>query len=384
MIKSIKEILLREIRFIIHDKNLISILLIAPIFYAFFYTSIYMNKTENDVAIIIVDIDNSTLSKKITRLIDAHQLLSVYKTSHDFSEAKADLLNNRAQAILFIPSNFEAELKQGKGGYIKLLINTTKFLVSNDINKAVNEVIGGLNYEIRLQYFLTNGYSVEQSKNLIEPLKTVISPLFNFTESYGDFLIPGVLLLILHQTLLIGLSESIAKERENNSLKDLYYLSNKSISSLIIGKGIFYGIIYSSYALFFFTIVFTVFKINVYGSAIALALSTLLMIATVIFLSIFISSFFERKIIAIQYLTLSSYPIFLISGYSFPLDSMPMTIKIISWLIPFTPYSRIAIRITQMGASFHHVTLELIHLILLSILYFSAAYIRINYLLKQK
>jgi len=382
--KSIKEIFLREIRFIIHDKNLISILLIAPIFYAFFYSSIYMNKTENDVAIIIVDNDNSTLSKKINRLIDAHQLISVYKTSHDFSEAKADLLNNRAQAILFIPSNFEAELKQGKGGYVKLLINTTKFLISNDINKAVNEVIGGLNYEIRLKYFLTNGYSVEQSKNLIEPLKTVISPLFNFTESYGDFLIPGVLLLILHQTLLIGLSESIAKERENSSLMDLYYLSNKSISSLIIGKGFFYGIIYTSYALFFFSIVISVFKININGSAIALLLSTLLMITSVIFLSIFISSFFERKIIAIQYLTLSSYPIFLISGYSFPLDSMPMIIKIIAWLIPFTPYSQAAIRIIQMGASFHHVTLELIHLILLSILYFSAAYFRINYLLKQK
>jgi ABC-2 type transport system permease protein len=208
--------------------------------------------------------------------------------------------------------------------------------------------------------------------------------MFNFTESYGDFLIPAVLILILHQTLLIGLAESFAKERENKTMNELYQVSDFSIHKMIIGKGIFYLLLYFSYALFFFGVVFYVFKINFIGSIFSFSLATILMIISTTFLSILISSFFERKIIAIQYLALSSYPIFLISGYSWPEESLPYILKLFAWLIPFTPYSNAAIKITQMGASGSNILLILIHLFLLSIIYYTLALMRLKTLINNK
>lgn len=382
-VSAIKNIFIREIRLIIKDRNLISVLLIAPIFYAFFYGSIYNNKSEVNVPITVVDFDKSFLSNRLIRNLDSHQLISIYNVTKDFYEAKKEFKNLNSYAILVIPNGFESELKKGKNIELKLFLNNTRFLISNDINKAINEVVLFTNSSIRLKYFQTQGFSFEQSRELIEPIHLEIRSLFNFTESYGDFLIPAVLILILHQTLLIGLSESFAKERENKTLIDLFNLSDSSIHNIILGKVSFYLILYFSYSIFFFGIVFYVFKINFIGSAIIFSIATLLMIISTTFLSILISSFFERKIIAIQYLALSSYPIFLISGYSWPQESLPFILNILSWLIPFTPYSNASIKISQMGANGINIIFIIIHLFLLSIIYYTISYIRLNQLIKK-
>lgn len=381
--KSIWNLFRREVGMISRDRNLTSILLIAPLFYALFYGSMYLNKTEKDVPVIVVDLDHSITSQKFTRMMDAHQLISVEKIVGDFGYAKKEILTNNAQAIIYIPDRFEADLKTGKGTDIKIFLNTTRFLNSNDINKAVNEVTATLGAGVRLKYYRAQGYSFDQAKEMVEPLRLDMRPLFNFTESYGDFMIPAILLLIIHQTLLIGLSESIAKEREQNTLNDLYEISGRSVLTSLVGKSIFYTLMYSSYALLFFGAFFSLFKINIIGNLFALAFVTLLMIFAVIAMSIFISSFFKRKIIALQFITLSSYPIFLISGYSWPMLAMPQALKLIAWLIPFTPYSNMMVKITQMDASWNNLQSALLHLGILGIIYFLAAYYRMSHLLNR-
>ncbi len=380
MLKTIWSIINREIKLIVKDKNITSVLLLAPIFYAFFYGSIYINKTENSIPIVIVDMDHSSFSQKLIRMLDAHQLINVENVTSDYSFGKEFVEKTDAQGMIFIPKSFEADIKNGRGTNVKLYLNTTRFLISNDINKAVNETIGTMNGGIRLKYFETQGYSFDQAKEMIEPVRMDLRSMFNYTDGYGDFLIPAVMILILHQTLMIGLSESIAKEREENSIYELFEKAGRNTTKALIGKGSFYIILYSVYALFFFSVTFSIFKVSFIGNALAFALATLLMVVAVTFLSIFISSFFNRKILAMQFLTLLSYPIFLISGYSWPMDSMPKLLQLIAKCIPFTPYSTLTIRITQMGAGFSNTINLLIHLAILAIIFFTAAYFRMNYL----
>ena len=383
-IKNILTVVRREIKFISHDVNLISVLLLAPLFYSFFYGSIYYNKVETDVSIVVVDMDHSDLSRKLIRMLDAHQLIKVNDSVEDLTQAKNEIDNGKAQGVVFIPKNFESEVKSGKGTDIKIYLNTTRFLISNDLNKAINEVIATMGMGVRLKYFEAQGYSFEQSKELVEPLHLDMRPMFNFTESYGDFLIVAILVLILHQTLMFGLSESVAKEREFDTLHELYQESNKSVAAALFGKGFFYIILYSAYSFFFFTINFGLFKIRFDGNPYALALTTLLMVISITFLSIFISSFFKRKIFALQFLTLTSYPLFLISGYSWPLSSMPVFLQLIAYLIPLTPFLNAYQRITQMGAGWNDVVVQIFHLLILSILGFTASYYRMKNLFSTK
>ena len=377
-LKGIQELFRREIRIVTKDINIMSVILLAPLFYSFFYGSVYINKVERDVPVVVVDMDRTNTTQKLIRMLDAHQMISVTETVPDYSTGIAEINNSDSQCMIFIPKGFEAELKSGKGGFIKIYLNTSRFLVSNDLNLAINEVLGYFNAGIKLKYFQTQGYTIEESKQLIEPVNTDLRPLFNYTESYGEFLIPGILVLVLQQTLLIGLSESMAKERENNTLGELYEKSNYSTLAMVNGKGLFYFILFSAYALLFYTINFALFKINFKGSIPAVIVMTFLLLFAVIYIAIFVSSFFKRKIVALQFLSFLSFPVFLMSGYSWPMHSMPLPLQWIANLIPSTPYLGAFIRITQMGAGFGDVLPEIFHLMIIASAAFALVYIRLD------
>lgn len=227
MLRSIKNIFFREVKHVSRDINIMSIVLLAPIFYSIFYGSIYFNKGERNLPVVVLDNDNSETSKKLTRLLDAHQMIKIAEVIPDFQSGINEINSNNAFGMVYFPKDFESNLKLYKGATLKAYLNTSRFLVSNDINSAINETVINYNSGIKLNYFPKAGYSYSQAKELVEPLKFELRPLFNTTESYGDFLIPGILILIIQQTLLIGLAESFAKEREFATIKDLFELSRK-------------------------------------------------------------------------------------------------------------------------------------------------------------
>ncbi|MGE5402993.1 MAG: ABC transporter permease [Ignavibacteriales bacterium] len=383
-IRGVISVLKRETLYIVKDMDLVTIILLSPLFYAFFYTSVYWHKSENNVPVVVVDMDKSPLAATLTRSLDAHQLVNISEIVPDFETAKDRIYKLEAQGVLYIPKGFESSLKAGKVSDLKIYLNTSRFLVSNDINKAVNEVAGTMGAGIKLRYFQAQGYNFEQAKEMIEPLQGEVKPLFNPTESYGDFLIPGLLVLILQQTLLMGLAESIAKEREENTLLPLYNTSGHSIWATITGKGLFYFILFASYAFLFFVLHFSIFRIKLAGSVSAVVVLTALLLISVIYMATFISSFFQRKIISLQVFAFSSYPLFLMSGYPWPTQAMPSYIRVLADLLPSTPYLTAFNRIIQMGAGWSDIVPEFLHLIILAVLGLILTRLRLKFLITKE
>ncbi|MCX6138512.1 MAG: ABC transporter permease [Ignavibacteriales bacterium] len=382
-VSSFWDVMRREARIIRGDVDIVSIILIAPIFYAFFYGSVYWYKGEHDVAIAVVDMDRSATSQLLTRNLDAHQYIAVTESLRDLGAAEREIASFGVQGAVYIPQGFEASLKSGKGADLKVYLNTSRFLVSNDMNKGVNEVVQTMAAGARVKYFEMQGYSLDQAKEMYEPLRIEVKPLFNMTETYGDFLIPGILALILQQTLLMGLSESIAKERELGTMGELFATAGRSMWALMSGKGAFYLALFSAYAFFFYTVNFAVFSIPFRGSGWALALLTIVFLLSVVYVSFFFSSFFERKMIALQVLGFTSYPIFLISGYSWPLQVLPMPLRLLANTLPITPYVSAYTRIVQMGAGLGDVLPELGQLTVLAICGFIFTRIRMKVLMRN-
>ncbi len=374
----------RELGIISKDFDLVVILLLAPVVYALFYGTIYINKNEIKVSVVAVVEDNNNLTRELLKDLNSTQFITINEIVYDFNTAKDRIYKLDAQAIIYFPKDFQKDLKSGKGTDIKIYLNNTKFLSSNDINKAFNEVLGTLSAGIKLRYFQSQGYSFEQAKEMIEPIQTDVRSLFNTSESYGDFFLPALLALILQQTLLIGLAESISKEREESTFGQLFLTSGKNIFSMINGKASVYLLFFLTYALFFYTAMFDMFSINMLGSVFALALLTLIFFLTIIYLSVFIASFFERKIMSLQFFAFTSVPVFLLSGLPWPTQTMPFLVKQVTLLLPTSPYFQAMQRITQMGADIQDVVPELIHLSILMLVCLFAAIIRVKVLVKKE
>ncbi len=370
----------REINKIAHDVDLIAILLIGPLFYSFLYSTFYMRKTETDIPIAVFDKDRSAVSRQFIRDLDAHQLLKVNEELKDLPEIKDRIYSGKDQGIVYIPENFSSSLKSRRQANIKLYLNTERFLPSNDMNKAVNEVVLRYADKARVQAMETKGYSIKQAEQISEPLEDHITFLFNPSNTYGDFLLPGLFIILLQQTLFIGLSESIASEREYNTLLHWFKKADKSISSALAGKSIFYLVLYMAYAAFYFIVEFSIFKVPFRGSYTLVFLLTSIFLISVFSMSIFLASFFKKKILALQIIAFTSYPLFFLTGYSWPQSAMPSAVRWFAQLIPATPYLHAYQRVTQMGAVFNDVSPEFIQLLILTFIGITASYFRMKFL----
>lgn len=383
-IAGFKETFLREIRTVLRDKNLVTILLIAPVFYPLFYGSIYLNKAEKDVPVVIIDMDRSAVSEKLIRDLDAHHLIAVKGVTGNEDDAEDLIMKVDVQGTIIIPGDFGKNYKALRGTELKILLNTTAFLPSNDINKGVNETLIAYAQNVRARLFNLKGYSIEQAEEISEPIRDQVKFLFNPAETYGDFLLPGIMVLILQQTLLIGLSESIAKEREAGRLHTLIEAAKGKTSAAVAGKSAFYFILFMSYAFFYITLNFMIFTLNMKGSILLTLLFTSVFLIAMISMSFFIASFFNRKILALQVVALTSYPFFFLTGYAWPENAMPDLVRYAGQLFPGTPFINAWMRITQMGADFSEVRREFGLLVILASVGIVTAYFRFRYMMQSE
>jgi ABC-2 type transport system permease protein len=356
-IDAIMKIVKRETEDIRHDSDIFMIILVAPLFYAFFYGGVYVNKGEQDVPVAIVDCDHSSLSRELSRRIDASQLVKVEEETGNPGTGERLLEDGKVEGTVVIPEGFERNVLRGQGSDVTLELNTARFLVSNDMNKGITEAAMSLGSAAR------GGQSGSN-----RGLRVDVHPMFNTTETYGDFLIPAILIVILQQTFWIGISESVAKERDNRSLRTLVNdMAGGKILPAVAGKLGFYLIVFSIYAFFLYTVHLSLFSIPFRGNPLFLAALLVLFLLAVGGIGFFIASFFPRKLLALQVLGFTSYPIFLMSGYSWPTIAVPVVLRWLSNLFPMTPFLAASTRILQMNAGVTDVLPETAHMIMLAI-----------------
>ena len=380
--KEIFDILKRELRNVSKDSSLFLILLLAPILYAFMYGSIYLNKGEEKVKLALIDNDGTAISRTLTEQFDSTPMIEIIPTSN-INEAQEKMYQGDVQGYFYIESGFEKNILSQKQTNVNLVLNASRFLPSSDLLSTVTKVCLTVGAGVRKTYFNKQGMGEDESMKMTNPINMDYRPLYNSGMTYGAFLLPGLLAIILQQTLLIGVAAAFTSEREENKLLNLYQVSKQSISKMIFGKSLLYFFAFMIFGLFFSIVNFSVFGVEIRGSYLDLAVISALFIATIIVFGMLIGSFFKTKLFAFQVLVFSSYPIFLITGYSMPYQALPKFVQMLSDALPTSPFLKTYISIVQSGGSLADNLNSVIHLVILWIVFEFLLILRIKYLIKS-
>lgn len=372
--KAIVQLLLREIQKIGKDHSLLLVLMIAPVLYAFFYGSIYQYKEEEKVPLAIVDDDKTPLSQTLIDQIKNLQIANVYIVSN-LEDAQDAMNNGDVVGYLYIEDGLQKKMQQFKQANTVLALNASKFLPSNDLAGGVTKVVLTVGAGVRLKYFNAKGLATDVAMPEINPITADYKPLHNERSSYGQFLLPGLIALILQQTLLLGLTTSIVGDKKEN--EDILKVT-RNPASYLAGLGSVYFLLFMLYAVFFFTINFSILEIPIKGSFWQLLMITAFFIMTVIPFGIVIGTLFKSKLVGMQIMAFSTYPIFLVTGYTWPFSSLPLILQAFSSLLPTTPFLKIYIAITQAGVSITEMPGTIIHLLILCTVYTWLAIFCIN------
>ena len=370
----------KEAETIRNDHSILLVLLVAPLLYFLLMGSTYMNKDEEKVSIGIVDLDQTHGSKAFLNKINATQKVNITRAYTNLLEAKSGLSMFDIQGFINIPKGFEKKLKNNESTPIGLVLNNTKFLSSNDINKAVNLVVLDYALESRQRFFESKGINPSFAEIKANPITAQIHAVFNATNNYGNFLLPALLFLILHQTLLIGLSESVASDRENELMRVGFGDSKNNFLDYLIGKTGFYLMLYMAYMVFTFLVAFPFFDLPVKGSFFSLFATSLLFFFATILYGWFISSFFKSQVRVMEVMAFTTYPVFLVTGITWSFKDMPLFLQFISNLIPLKPFFGFLKKQAIMGVDTHLYLNEIVHLLVLLLIGFVAAFLRFRYM----
>jgi ABC-2 type transport system permease protein len=349
-----------EARRVVRDPGALLVLAGAVFLYSFFYPIPYLPQVLREVPVAVVDEDQTALSRQLTRMADAHSLLRVAERPASLAAAEALVGAGRVSGILAIPRGFERDVLGGRRTRVGVFADASYFLVYRQVATGLLEVTGTLSAGIDVRRLEARGKTEGAARALRDPVPFVVRPLFNPTEGYASYVVPAVLVLILQQTLLIGvglLGGTAAESRGAASGRDAAPAPVRPLPR-VVGRALFYLSLYSLWAVLMFTVVYRVFGFPDRSRALALAAFALPFLLACIFLALAAGSLFRRRETAMQVLLFTSLPSVFLAGFAWPVEALPRWLRGLSLLLPSTTGIAGFLRLTEMGAPLRHVLFE--------------------------
>ena len=344
-----------ELQRIFRDPGVVVIFIVATLAYPLIYKALYWNEQINDVPVAVVDLSNSPQSREFLHRWNASPDIKLTHSCTSMAEAEQLLRDQKVHGIIYFPSDFAKQLADPLGqAHISLFCDMSSFLYMKAIYLSCNQVMLESMRNIQIDRYEQMGMDKEFAWSLVQDAPYHETALFTPTGGYGSFLIPAVLVLILHQTLLFGICMLGGTAREENE-------ESYTFTSLIGRAGAcfltYFGL--AAILLGFFPRLFGIPHIGAIEDILLLIVPYLL---AIIFFSLCVSVFIRNRESGLVLLISTSLIFLFMAGISWPKEMIPDAWRYLSYFIPYTWGAHAFIHINSMGATLSQVTREFIAL----------------------
>ena len=362
----------KEMRQTVTDEGVLIFFLLVPILYPLLYSWAYSNELVRDVPVAVVDLSHSHQSREFIREFDATPDAKVAYYCNSLDEARALVGKQVVHGVLYFPTDFQTNVLRMEQSHVGVYCDMSLMLAYKAIFQSAQAVAS--NMSSKMQIALSGNYTDREDQISTKPLEFEEVPVFNPTGGYGSFLIPGVLILIIQQTMLLGIGLAAGTARESNRYHDLVPVSRhyNGIFRIVLGKSMAYFMIYAVIAAYLTIIVSRLFGFTSLLSGAPLLALMVPYILSCIFFGMMLSCLVRYRENVILLVVFTSLPFLFLSGISWPQSSIPGAWRSIATLLPSTFGIRGFIRINGMGATLSDIRLEYQALWVLTLVYFFA------------
>lgn len=344
-------IMLQDIKNIFRDPAAILVMLLLPFAYPLLYSFIYTNEVVRDMPVCVVDLSDTPESRHFTRQLDATPDVEVAYRVNDFEEGQRLMREQKVHGLLFFPADYAEKMQKMQQSPLEIYTDM------------------GFMLYYKAFYLATYNVMLEQKHPLMADNADVIKvhdyPMFNTPGGYGNFLLPAVLVLILQQTMLLGMATQVGTRRQRG-LRDFTIPER-------VRQAVSYYFVYFLLAGYVLIIVPKIFSFTQLISTWSLIVLLVPMLLSMVTFSILISIFFKHRETPLLYIAPTSVILLFLTGISWPESSMPRFWADFAWLLPSTPAVRAFIKMNCMGASLSMVAPYIWCLLIQSIAYVALA-----------
>lgn len=383
MIKDIFYIFRREFYTVFRDHAVITFFVLLTLGYPLVYTYLYSNEVVREVPVAVVDHAQTPLSREFLRMWGATPSVNIVARCNDLEQAKLLMHKKEIYGILEIPDDFSRDINRGDQAHVSLFCDMGALLNYKALLQSASDVsilmgkqiqVEGLPYASRIQQELT-----------ASPVKIAEVKMFNPQSGFTSFIIPAVLILVIQQSLLLGVATIAGTARDHSRRKSMLPVNSHyhSAFSIVVGKACLYIPVYFVMAFWVFFIVPRLFGMTQIGPKIELMIFLFPFLLACVFLAIAASFFSKEREQPFLLFVFTSVPLMFISGISWPKESIPAYWIAFSRIFPSTHGIDGFVKINNMGATLNEVASDYLSLWILALVYFLIACGLYHYAIKK-
>lgn len=282
-----------------------------------------------NVSTVVYDQDRSAASRHLIEKFSNTEYLSITAYAENYRDADKMIDSGDASLVIVIPRNFEKTFKSGKQADIQIIVDGSDSTSATVSTGYVKAIITGYNLDIRIEELNRAGISSFKA-----PVDVKSRVWYNPELRSRNFIIPGLIVIILAIISALIASLTISREWERGTMETLIttpvrpweLLAGKIIPYLVIGL---FDVILTACTGYF------VFNVPIKGNFIEFYLLALLFLTGTSSLGVLISAATRMQVLSVQVAMVATYlPSFILSGFIFPIENMPVFVQGITYLIP--------------------------------------------------
>lgn len=229
------------------DAGVILVLVLALLIYSTLYSLAYGTQVLRNVPIGVIDMSNTSTSRQLINTFNAGPNVYVAYEPGDMDEAKHLFYDREIYGVVYIPSDYEEKLLGGQQAVVSLYVDASYFLMYRQAFQELVSGIGTTGAMVEFQRLIAKGANIPQATATTQPVIYQSHNLFNPYLGYGSFVMPAIIMVIIQQTMLIGIGMIGGTWSEFGLYKKLIPPGRRRMSTLpvVAGKAFVYASIYA-------------------------------------------------------------------------------------------------------------------------------------------
>lgn len=369
----------REFYLVFHDVGVMLFFFALPTLYPVVYTLIYNPEVVKEQPIAVVDQSMSVMSRDLTRMIDATDAIKLYGYANSMYEARRMMNNKDVYGILLIPADYEKKLGRGESPTVTFYSDMSLLLRYRTFVQALTNVQLALGDQLRSAVTDRLGLLADAAPGITIKQEAVM--MGDPTQGFASFVIPGIIVLILQQSMLLGITMLNAgaseRRRRNGGIDPLAVPAPPSAA--LVGKTLCYLLLYIPMLLYILHLVPLMFSLPHLGNVWHYMIYMLPMLIASAMLGISISAFVTERETSLLVVVFTSVIFLFLSGLTWPRYAMNGFWTLIGDCIPAVWGLEGFIRMNGNGASLANETHCFLMMWILAAVYAIPAYFLTRY-----
>jgi len=193
-----------EAHHIAADRNILLVVVLAPLLYTLVFGLTYLKGKVYDLPIAVVDYDRSSMSRTLISSLESNEALTVRFVLVDESELRDLMVREEVWGAVVFPRDMERHIKRGGQVDVPMMVNTSNIIIGNYAQRGIQTVLGSISACVSMDKMMKHGTSVFDVRTAYAPVDLQVRTLFNPASNYALFVVPLMLMLLLHQVIGLG------------------------------------------------------------------------------------------------------------------------------------------------------------------------------------